>query len=231
MVIAVTARDHAEIMDRILNSVFLERIPLPENIDGAPSEILPQIEADLKKLKRQQTSLFERRQEYQQKWRERLLAARRKAQTIQKRSKSQKARKANLEFLQAREQALQDVWDQAEEKLRNLTEQDEEYLETLKSLAFLGTRILQGESIVLYPESNGRNLLTDEQISNWSEEASDLLDRKVKFHLAKEDADIWGGIIAGMKGANRRVDASFKTRLQIARDEIQNVILKQLTKS
>lgn len=155
----------------------------------------------------------------------------RQAAAVQKRSRSQKTREANLAFLQARDEALQSVWKKAEGKLRDLTEQEEAYTEALKTLVLMADRILEAESLMLYPESHGRSLLTEKRLKSWGDEASKQLNKTVTIHLADKDADIWGGIIIKVEETNRRIDASFETRLQIARDEIQNIIFKQLAKS
>lgn len=129
--------------------------------------------------------------------------------------------------LTAREELLDGVWEQAETRLRDLVESDD-YVEVLRRLAWLAVETLRTGRLVLAADLRGHELLTEERLHAWNEEAGETFDVSVAFECAGEPADIWGGLIATEADGRRRLDATFSTRLEIAREEVRDAVFRRL---
>lgn len=130
-------------------------------------------------------------------------------------------------ILQAREELLDEVWDEAEKDLRELVHSDL-YPQTLQRLAFLALPKLGPGQIVIKADPEGHQLLTKDRLNSWNSEASHLIDGEVEFIRSDEPADCWGGLIAVDQDKNRQLDARFSERLRIAKDELRDEIFGKL---
>lgn len=129
--------------------------------------------------------------------------------------------------LSAREEYLDDVWEQAEARLRDLVESDD-YADVLRRLAWLAVETLGAGRLVLAADPGGHELLTEQRLRLWQEEARDTFGISITFERAAEPAETWGGLIAEQADGRRRLDATFPTRLQIAREEVRDAIFHRL---
>ena len=123
--------------------------------------------------------------------------------------------------LVARELLLDQVWAEAERQLRELPG-EALYLEVLHRLALSAARVLGQGAIVLAADAVGHNLLTPPLLAEWSEGV------EVCFVRAEQPAPIWGGLLARDVDARRQIDASFATRLALARAELREQVAKVL---
>lgn len=134
---------------------------------------------------------------------------------------------AKRKQLAAREELLDDVWAQAEAHLRDLVEGDG-YAEVLRRLAWLAVETLGAGRLVLAADPSGHDLLTEERLRAWSEEAGDTFGAAVSFERAAGPADTWGGLIATEAEGRRRLDATFPTRLELACEDVRDAVFRRL---
>jgi V/A-type H+-transporting ATPase subunit I len=73
VVVAATDREHAEMLDRALRSVFMKRQELPEGLSGTPANVVRQLESRLAEAHRTQAALEQERDALAQEWQQRLL--------------------------------------------------------------------------------------------------------------------------------------------------------------
>lgn len=135
---------------------------------------------------------------------------------------------AKQNYLTTREELLDQVWRQAEQKLRNLPDHSEAYVEALERLARLAAQTIAADHLILKVDPKGHRLLTNERLEAWSQSVSENLERPVTFERAFDPADSWGGMLVLEKGGRRQVDATLATRLEIAREEIRDRIFNHL---
>lgn len=154
--------------------------------------------------------------------------ARKKARDIRRRRREQAGHEQKEEYLQAREEALDKVWNDAEQKLRDITGQRKKYTEALHQLVLAAVDSLGPGEWVLASDKNGMDALTDKRLEKWAEEAAARVGDKVTFERASHSADIWGGVVVSSKDGSCRADASFAERLRTAQEEIRKQVLNQL---
>ena len=162
--------------------------------------------------------ILEQAQAEAQQIREHILAqARKRAEEERRRVLAQATLEAQRQHLQTRENLLNRVWAEAEQRLRALPQQPE-YMDVLRRLALLAAQTLGGNRIILAADARGHDLLTPKHLAAWSAEA------QVTFQRAAEPAPIWGGLIATHENGRQQVDASFATRLALARQVLRERI-------
>lgn len=159
---------------------------------------------------------------------EKLKHARGQAGQIQRQRWARLTREQWSNYLQAREELMGQVWQNAEEHLRSLTENESDYAEAMQSLALQAAHTLGPGDWVLAADSKGHELLTPERLKDWSGKASDQVGGPVSFERASEPLDTWGGIVVAGKQGRRRVDATFPYRLKLAREEIRSQVFHKL---
>jgi vacuolar-type H+-ATPase subunit E/Vma4 len=137
-----------------------------------------------------------------------------------RRSSAKGELEARRRFAILREQPIDQVWQDAEARLRALVAQPE-YLDVLQRLALLAARELGAGEFVLSADPVGHSLLTPEVLEQWSARA------KVKFVRAQHPADTWGGLLA--TSGRSRFDATFPTRLVVARRTMRERVFEALT--
>ena len=120
--------------------------------------------------------------------------------------------------LHAREVLLDEVWQAAEQRLRDLPNQPA-YASVLQRLAIAAARILGSGTIRLAADPAGHALLTAERLKAWTEEIAQEL--PVTFVCAAQPATTWGGLVATQEGGRRQVDATFPTRLALAQETLR----------
>lgn len=135
------------------------------------------------------------------------------------------------ELVRYREEQLERVWQQAEQRLKELCDRPDEYRKALKSLAFMAFSIIGAEHIVLASDSRGGKLLDQNTLEAWSSEASDGSARALSFTRAAEPIDEWGGLKAFDANSRKRVDAAFPVRLRLAREEIREDVFSFLVQT
>jgi V/A-type H+-transporting ATPase subunit E len=174
--------------------------------------------------------LKQAQQEADQLRQEILRQGRAQAQAERRQRLAEAAQQAQSQRLKAREEILQKVWEQAEERLRTLVDSDD-YATVLHQLARLAVRTLGTGDLVLAADPRGHELLSQDRLESWSAEASDALGIRVSFERAAKPADAWGGLIATRKQGKEQMDARFAVRLEIARSELRDEISRRLMKS
>ncbi|MCB0109288.1 MAG: hypothetical protein KDE53_25370 [Caldilineaceae bacterium] len=150
-----------------------------------------------------------------------LAAAKAEAATTRQQQLAQAELAQQHKLLRARQALLDQVWTAAEEQLHTLVGQAE-YDVILERLARRAAQILQPGMITLAADAQGHELLTTERLAAWSAEAG------VTFVRAKAPAATWGGLIARHADGRRQVDATFATRLALARDALREQVAQQL---
>ncbi|MDX1686910.1 MAG: V-type ATP synthase subunit E family protein [Candidatus Promineifilaceae bacterium] len=153
--------------------------------------------------------------------------ARSRAEELRRLRRAQATQDARRKRLTAREEHLEEVWNQAEKALRDLVE-SEDYLRILRQLAWLAVQTLGPHRLILSADPRGHELLTEERLRAWSEEAGEAFGGPVQFEKAPEPADTWGGMVAEREGGRERIDATFPVRLEEARAEVRDEIFKTL---
>lgn len=134
---------------------------------------------------------------------------------------AQVALETQRRLLTEREALLDQVWVAAEQALRALPGQAT-YAEVLRRLAMAAGRVLGQGPIVLAADPVGHELLTSGRLAEWSTAA------QMQFVCAQQPAPIWGGLLARDVDARRQVDASFATRLELARAELREQVAQRL---
>ncbi len=138
---------------------------------------------------------------------------------------------ARRHFAILREQPIDQVWQEAEARLRALVP-GPEYREVLHGLAMLAVRELGGPVRLLAPRPGagefvlaadpaGHALLTSEILEQWSREAH------VQFVRAQNPAATWGGLL--VTSGRNRFDATFPTRLAEAQRKLRERVFQVLT--
>jgi vacuolar-type H+-ATPase subunit E/Vma4 len=144
--------------------------------------------------------------------------ARQQAEEEAHRSQVQAELDARRHRLQAREALLDDVWQAAVERLRNLSTQPT-YARVLEQLAISAARILGPGTISLAGDPIGHALLTTERLEAWRAELAQEL--PVTFNRASNPGETWGGLLATREGGRQQIDATFPTRLALAKETMR----------
>lgn len=145
--------------------------------------------------------------------------ARREAAALTRKLRMQGVLAAQRHLLQAREALLVEVWAEAEAALRALVASPD-YPAVLRRLAAGAVAALGTRAIVLAADDYGHALLTPERLAAWGTEL------EVRFEAAPEAAPIWGGLWAW--SGRLRYDASFETRLALAKARLRDPLLVEL---
>ncbi|MFP4350890.1 MAG: V-type ATP synthase subunit E [Desulfococcaceae bacterium] len=154
--------------------------------------------------------------------------ARDRARDIRRRRKVDVTREEKEAFLHAREELLDEVWKQAEATLRDLTEKEDAYTEVLQNLALSGVRIIGPGDRTLAADDKGQALLSKDRLLEWGRKAGEELGEQVYFKRADQPLKTWGGLVITDAEGRRRVDATFASRLEMARSEIPSAILEKM---
>lgn len=150
-----------------------------------------------------------------------LAAAQGAADQERQRLLAQVALEMQRRLLTEREALLDQVWVAAEQALRELPGQAA-YVGVLRRLAMTVGRVLGQGPIVLAADPVGHELLTSDRLAEWSTAA------QMQFACAQQPAPIWGGLLARDVDERRQVDASFATRLALARAESREQVAQLL---
>lgn len=153
------------------------------------------------------------------------------AQRQQRQQRAEATQKAQRAYLVAREELMDQVWQQAEQQLRQLIEDAEEYTAALRRLTWQAIQALGAGRRRLVADSRGHALLTKQRLQAWSQEASDEFGATVTLEHANEPLDTWGGLVVTDETQRRRFDATFATRLASARDELRDSIFQQMVQN
>jgi len=157
--------------------------------------------------------------------------ARAETKKIRRQRKVRSTRQEREQFLQARQALLQEVWQAAEERLREMTANDTEYSAALERMTASAVRVLGGGAYLLASDDHGHKLLTSKRLEKWSRSLSETLGAEVDLQRADEPADTWGGLVVSDAGNGRRVDMTFAARLRLASEEIRGDVFRKLVQS
>jgi V-type H+-transporting ATPase subunit E len=157
--------------------------------------------------------------------------ARGRVTEIRKQQRVELVRENRRRYLEVREELLDQVWEQAEERLRALVEDEDAYAETLHQLALAGVKLLGAGKRLLASDERGQALLTKKRLDQWSREATEELGSEVTLEATEEPADTWGGLVIMDEDRRRRVDATFAARLELSRDELRERVFSALVQS
>ncbi len=157
--------------------------------------------------------------------------ARAESEQQRRRQRSEAARHARRDYLLAREELLAQVWQQAEQRLRQLPNDAEAYTHTLRRLTWRAIETLGPGRLRLAADPKGHALLTGQRLEEWSQAVSKEFDAAVALERADEPIDTWGGLLVTDTEQRRRVDATFTTRLAVARDELRDTIFQHMVQN
>lgn len=76
LIVAATTHKHADVLDRALQGALMERIPLPREIRGIPSKVLPELEERIEEAEQRIADLRRDKKKLAEHWAERLRALR-----------------------------------------------------------------------------------------------------------------------------------------------------------
>lgn len=153
------------------------------------------------------------------------------AKRQQRQQRAEAVQAARRAYLTVREELLDEVWQQAEQQLRHLIEDAEEYTAALRRLTWQAIQALGAGRRRLVADSRGHALLTKQILQAWSQEASDEFGATVTLERDDEPLDTWGGLVVTDETQRRRFDATFATRLAIARDELRDSVFQQMVQN
>jgi V/A-type H+-transporting ATPase subunit E len=153
--------------------------------------------------------------------------AKHRADDKRRRQVARAEEEAKHKRLRAREEIVEQIWDQAETELRELVESDE-YAQALRQMAWLAVQTLGPGHLVLAADPNGHDLLTEDRLTTWGDEATEDFGAPVEFERASEALDAWGGLVASENQGRKRMDARFSTRLETARSELRDKVFRRL---
>lgn len=147
-----------------------------------------------------------------------------------RRSRAKGELEARRHFAILREKPIEQVWKEAEARLRALVG-GPEYQDILQRLAMRAVRELgspagssreQRTEFVLAADPVGHTLLIPELLEQWSRQA------QVKFVRSHNPADTWGGLL--VTSGRNRFDATFSTRLAETQRTLRERVYEALTK-
>lgn len=156
-----------------------------------------------------------------------LTEARQQAQKRRRQLLAEATQDARWKRLTAREEMIDQVWDQAEQSLRQLVD-SEDYPEVMRQLTWQALQTLGPGHLVLVADPAGHDLLTEDRLNTWAEAALEDFDAPVTLERAPEPLDTWGGLIFTTSQGRKRVDARFSQRLEMAKDEIREDVFNAL---
>jgi len=81
LVFAATDQDDAPILDRALNSIFMEPLELPEDLAGTPAQVIPTLQAQQAEAEQRRKDLAQEREDLAKNWGETLLTLWRQARS------------------------------------------------------------------------------------------------------------------------------------------------------
>jgi V/A-type H+-transporting ATPase subunit E len=159
---------------------------------------------------------------------ERVCEARARAKQQYRQQRAEAAQTARRAYLTTREELLDQVWQQAEQQLRQLPDDTEAYANALHRLTRVAIQTLGTGRLLLAADPNGHKLLTAQRLQAWSESASDEYGETVTLERADEPLNTWGGLVVTDGEQRRRVDATFATRLAVARQELRDTLFQYM---
>jgi vacuolar-type H+-ATPase subunit E/Vma4 len=152
------------------------------------------------------------------------------AEAESRRRLAQAVEDAKREYLGVREELLERVWQQAEQRLRSLPGDPDAYAAVLRRLAWVGVNVLGPGEFTLAADPAGHKLLTADRLQAWAADASEAFGAPVSFERSAQSLDAWGGLLIARKDTRRQVDATFATRLVLAHDEIRDAVFEHMVR-
>ncbi len=147
-------------------------------------------------------------------------AAERQLAALTRRDSARAELEAQRRFIVLREAPILQVWQKAEEQLRDLVHQPN-YVDVLKGCALAAAHELGVSELLLAADPVGHNLLSPEILEQWSKEAG------VRFLRAAEPAATWGGLLA--TSGRTRFDATFPTQFALAQETLREQVFHVLS--
>jgi vacuolar-type H+-ATPase subunit E/Vma4 len=126
------------------------------------------------------------------------------------------------------EQALQEVWQRAEESLRDIVKSDiTTRCAVIEELVADAAAQLQGGALELQVSADDVPLLTPEFIARLFARIARSCGA-LSLDLNPQPAGIWGGVMVSRLESSQMVDNSFETRLALGRQELRNEVFQIL---
>jgi vacuolar-type H+-ATPase subunit E/Vma4 len=149
--------------------------------------------------------------------------AQREAEAIarQKRLRADEERRGQR--LEQRARRLDDIENRAREVLERLMGDDDQYLEVLERLVGEALEALGAGDYEVVADERGHALLTSERLDAW---------RRSAGHEGKlvvgGTTERWGGVVLQEENGRRAIDATFETRLRLARQRYGMQLIEEL---
>ncbi|MBC7236272.1 MAG: hypothetical protein H5T69_10555 [Chloroflexi bacterium] len=138
---------------------------------------------------------------------------------------SQARRKAREILMHRREQVMEQVWQQARERLRQLD--DAERLAAIRRLLQDAAEQLGGGALRIQVNEQDAKLLGDDTLAEMVQALKEY--GVEKLSLAEAPAHIIGGVIVWRERDNELVDNSFDQRLALSRTALHDPVYRLLT--
>ncbi len=157
--------------------------------------------------------------------------AREKESEIRRTRRAEAARREREDRLRDRQAVLDEIWERAEKRLRDLTGEEEAYEECLRRLTLAGVEVLGPGEHTVAACAKGHPKLTEERLSQWAGTASERTGGEVSLTAAQEPlSEAWGGLVIRDASGRRRVDLTFPARLRRAREEMVEQVMDRLVR-
>jgi len=128
--------------------------------------------------------------------------------------------------LQVREQYVQEIWGQVEQKLRSIAAESAAYREQiLASLLVDAAEQLQKGDLEFQVSAHDLELVSQEFCAHVE---TQLNNPAIRLHLIPAAADIWGGVLVFRRDSNLMVDNSFDARFALVKSMLHSQVLKML---
>ena len=140
-------------------------------------------------------------------------------------AKSNQSNKARLEILKSREENLQNLFTQAQERLTKVSENANSYKELLAKLLLESLLILHENKVQVITRSNDVQIVqgvVDEALKKYKDVTGRESKVDVSEGLPKDSA---GGIIVSARNNTIRLDNTLEQRLRLLEEKVRSVFL------
>lgn len=166
-----------------------------------------------------------------EKEKERIIAKGEKEAEQTKRRELANARKeAREKKLEAREDIIQEVFEEAREELNDLQGDNEEYRETLKNLITLGGAAVGGGKLEVSVLESDEEILSDSEVRDMEGEISEETGKETDLKVVSDLEDASGGAIVekrdGSISSNNTFEARLKRMKSSLRSEIADILFE-----
>ncbi len=146
--------------------------------------------------------------------------AKNEAQHIKVKEISKRKLALRMDYLEVREQVINDFFLEARSKLQLYT-QTPEYSEFLKKLILESGITLNGGEFILHLRKEDKNLLTQDELDSIAKEITEATGTDTKIAVSDRDLKSLGGIILDRIDGKMYVENTLEARLERADDDIR----------